>query len=264
MSRPVWPKFNPQDGYIDDKKLAEALGRISVGSPETYGGKFLDQTTVRPHYQSFNMHTPPDITQNTRILAVCGISQKDAAPQGDGWFLSDFFAFYHLFHGLGRTECWMHCLDLKALVTQHRAYLHGSPFKTRKFVMDGEILDNAKNLLKIGLERYREMFDLIVERSKFLFPAPLEDQGRPFYKGKDYLVAAFYLAKLKKPAIIEKLDHLVECVHQDFEYEKAFYKEMLEVKSKRQKLYRAYGIVLGAVSPSKRQSRGKSLGQSGY
>ncbi|KAL8903134.1 MAG: hypothetical protein Q9207_004121 [Kuettlingeria erythrocarpa] len=647
MSRPVSPKFNLEDGYVDEKALATALGRISVGSPEeAYGAQFLDQTTVRPQYQSFNMHTPPDITPNTRIIAVCGVPTKDAAPHNDGWFISDFFAFYHLFHGLGESDCWIHCLDLEDLISKHRVYLHGNPFKRRKVVLDQKILDNATNLMRvsttgdlswkfeetlratcaaatkagdesvlvlmfgqgdqrnggvllgskffkqqqfakafagldvpitivgtacysggwscnktcdkkssmqvkktsmmatgptktshswnftasstgracgsnfasafveamtrleddtqlvdtegergieeteeqeetyaefcktvyeallkdidrrgfehaftfsaeddawsmcwrertgiplgayqarwdrlaeyeadpylhsgdpfyrdtyvtkaqeqdygrlkaadwgqnlyhgqmgatgsapggsksvlgkrktsglyggsvqalinqvlclgeqylqsyrgfdntgndgalhnrinmiqqgeetdqeeveqclrqiqyrmdqmstaddylrlmdlpvplgkachefdtrgiddrIGVARYDEMFRLILDR-KILFPRPLEDQGRPFYKGVDYLVAAFYIANLKKSAVTEKLDHLVQCVSQEFEYKKAIYKEVPEVKSKRQKLYRAYGIALGAISPTKRQSRGKSLGSSAY
>ncbi|KAI4190613.1 MAG: hypothetical protein LQ346_004890 [Caloplaca aetnensis] len=645
MSRPVLPRFNPQDGYVDDKALATALGRISVGSPETSGGQFLDRTTVRPQYQSFNMHTPPDITPNTRIIAVCGVPPKDAAPQEDGWFISDFFAFYHLFRGLGKSDCWIHCLDLEGLISKHSVYLHGNPFKRRKVVLDQKILEGATNLIrvsaagglslkfeqtlrttcadaakagdesvlvlmfghgddrnggvllgskyfkqqqfaktfvglnvpitivstacysggwscnktydkrsqtqfnkttmmaagpketsrswnfsastgracgsmfttafveamtrldtdtqlvdtegergieeteeqeetyaefcktmyetllkdvdrrgfehtfifsaeddawgmcwrertgiplgayqarwerlaeyeadpylhpgdpfnrdphvtkeqeqdygrlraadrgqnfyhghigatggapggsksvlgkrktsgmyggsvqalinqvlclgqqylesyrgfdntgndgalhnrinmiqqgeetdqeeiekclrkiqyrmnqmstaddylrlmdvpmpfgkachefdtrnihkKIGSDRYDELFRLIVDR-KILFPRPLEDQGHSFSKGIHYLMAAFYIAKLKRSTVIEKLDHLVQCVRQDFEYEKAIYKELPEVKSKRQKLYRAYGIALGAISPTKRQSRGKSLGSSAY
>ena len=119
--------------------------------------------------QEFSSRSPPDIQPNTRIVAVCGVTdfrlkgndepssdeddgtqppvgarpvsstpktgtaamaskamnffsakkrkerkeekkaQKEAAapegyasPREDGWFFSDFFLFYHLFHGLGK------------------------------------------------------------------------------------------------------------------------------------------------------------------
>ncbi len=123
---------------------------------------------------------------------------------------------------------------------------------------------DTRNIDKtIGVDRYRGFFDLITDR-EILFPRPLQDQGYTFYKGVHYLIAAFCTANLTKSAVTEKLDHLVQCVSQGFEYEKAIYKDVPEVKSKRQKLYRAYGIALGAISSTKRQSRGKSLGSSAY
>ncbi len=41
---------------------------------------------------------PPDIQPNTRIIAVCGVSDATGrgAPSKDGWFFSDFFLFHHL------------------------------------------------------------------------------------------------------------------------------------------------------------------------
>ncbi|KAI4090307.1 MAG: hypothetical protein LQ344_004855 [Seirophora lacunosa] len=131
--------------------LAAALGKMKIGQPSTYGGKFLEKTVARPQYEKFNTHTPPDITTKTRILAVCGIQPKNASPNEDGWFLSDFFAFYHLFRGLTSNQCWMHCLDLEELVTTHGAYFHGSPFKTRKVVLDHATLNAAENLVKVSV-----------------------------------------------------------------------------------------------------------------
>ncbi|KAL9013486.1 MAG: hypothetical protein Q9173_001820 [Seirophora scorigena] len=151
MSRPVFPKFPTGEDPNDPGMLAAALGKMKIGQPSTYGGKFLEKTVARPQYENFNTHTPPDITSKTRILGVCGVQPKNAAPNEDGWFLSDFFAFYHLFRGLTPNQCWMHCLDLGELVTAHGAYLHGNPFKTRKVVLDHGILNAAENLVKVSV-----------------------------------------------------------------------------------------------------------------
>lgn len=109
--------------------------------------------------QAFSTRTPPDIQPNSRIIAICGVTdyigeieelssssedeipssstntrrrtglgnlisktamflpigknkkgkepvqkQGCASPLDDGWFFSDLFMFYHLFHGLGRWK----------------------------------------------------------------------------------------------------------------------------------------------------------------
>ena len=67
------------------------------------------------------------------------------APQGeDGWFLSDFFAFWHIFQGITDYQTWYHCLDLDELVATHQRYLHGNPHGQRKVVLDANILTQAK------------------------------------------------------------------------------------------------------------------------
>lgn len=48
----------------------------------------------------FTTHTVPDVTVNTRVVAVVGIQQEWAAPEVDGWFLSDFFAFWNVLKGM--------------------------------------------------------------------------------------------------------------------------------------------------------------------
>ena len=67
------------------------------------------------------------------------------APEGlDGWFLSDFFAFWHIFQGITDCQTWYHCLDLDDLIARHQRYLHGNPYKQRKVVLDANILAQAK------------------------------------------------------------------------------------------------------------------------
>jgi hypothetical protein len=54
----------------------------------------------------FSLRCPPDIQPNTRIVVVCGVNNYEdtASPSNDGWFLSDFYPFYHLFSGLGESN----------------------------------------------------------------------------------------------------------------------------------------------------------------
>ncbi|KAL8936160.1 MAG: hypothetical protein Q9216_005079, partial [Gyalolechia sp. 2 TL-2023] len=143
-------KFSETVGFNDERALSNALGKMKIGDPASHGGIFHDDTDVAKQYESFNIHTPPDTTPNTHIVAVCGVGQEDAGPGDDGWFLSDFFAFYHLLDGATAHQHWIHCLDLEKLVNKHHQYLHGNPFKTRKIVLDQGILDRATNLTRIS------------------------------------------------------------------------------------------------------------------
>ena len=128
---------------MDPRALDKTLKGLNFQSPATFGGAYKDISRKGDLIQEFNVHTPPDIPFNTRILAVCGIHQNDASPQKDGWFLSDFFAFWHIFNGTTRNQQWIHCLDLESLVQKHTRYLHGNPYKKRKVVLDKEILTAA-------------------------------------------------------------------------------------------------------------------------
>ncbi|KAL8710042.1 MAG: hypothetical protein Q9220_005313 [cf. Caloplaca sp. 1 TL-2023] len=53
-------------------------------------------------------------------------------------------AFWHIFNGFTKHQTWFHCLDLDALVKAHGRYLHGSPYKQRKVVLDGQILQKTR------------------------------------------------------------------------------------------------------------------------
>ena len=95
-------------------------------------------------YDQFNTHTPPDITSKTRIIGVLGVFD-DVGPAGDeGWFVSDYFAFWNLFQGFTENQTWYHCLDLDDLVRKHGRYLHGNPSKQRRVVLDAAILAKSK------------------------------------------------------------------------------------------------------------------------
>ena len=47
----------------------------------------------------FLTHCPPDLPLRSRILALLAITDIDsmASPSEDGWFVSDFYLFHHLF-----------------------------------------------------------------------------------------------------------------------------------------------------------------------
>ena len=164
MSSSSQYKFNDAEDPNDAGALRKALSLLKVGLPETFGGKlnhnasyFIESTDAEimigrlrnednkaREYNQFSLHTPPDITQRTRIIAVLGVT-KDPAPSGkDGWFVSDFFAFWNIFQGMTEKQTWYHCLDIDSLVAKHTRYLHGNPYKQRKVVLDEKILAESK------------------------------------------------------------------------------------------------------------------------
>ena len=64
----------------------------------------------------FAARCPPDVQKNTRIVAVCAVSDfADAAPQQDGWFFSDFFLFYQMLGS--RSACKFNVSSLLFLLS---------------------------------------------------------------------------------------------------------------------------------------------------
>ena len=107
-------------------------------------GRLRNVDNKSREYGQFTLHTPPDITERTRVIAVLGVTE-DPAPTGkDGWFVSDFFAFWNIFQGMTENQTWYHCLDLDSLVAEHSRYLHGNPYLQRKVVLDEKILAESK------------------------------------------------------------------------------------------------------------------------
>lgn len=138
-------KFSPEgNDQTDPRALAAALSKITIGKPHTFGGQFHDQNKGGKMFESFNTHTPPDIKRTTRIVGVLGVHPKNVAARKDEWFLSDFFAFWHLFEGMTNSQTWYHCLDLPELIKANHRYLHGNPYKNRKVVLDAKLLYKAQ------------------------------------------------------------------------------------------------------------------------
>ncbi|KAL8716210.1 MAG: hypothetical protein Q9220_000115 [cf. Caloplaca sp. 1 TL-2023] len=114
---------------------------------------------------------------------------------------------------------------------------------------------------EVGEEKYRTILAAIYRRP-VLFPKPVEDQGRPFNKGKRYLIAAIHFANLDTSLIESKLDTLAQSLQQEVEFYRALIKDVPEAKVKRQRLFRLFGFHLENISPRKRQSPERSLGDS--
>lgn len=151
-----WRKFRyPLSDSLTDasinkrEELDHMLARLNLAGqemrPSTFGGLFNSPTNEPLTYERLATHVPPDVPKNTRILAFLGIGQDTALPDTDGWFLSDFFAFYHLFQGLTPHQTWLHALDLESLLESCKRYLHGSPYGKRKVVLDAKILQKIKD-----------------------------------------------------------------------------------------------------------------------
>ena len=179
MAGPSQYKFNNAEDPNDVGYLPKAISAMKIGQPGSFGGEYISEAKCLPfrdsliwstyfgvmtgqfynagnkiqQYEQFNTRTPPDITRKTRVIAVLGI-YENAAPDVDGWFVSDFFAFWNIFQGITDNQSWSHCLDLDALVAKHERYLHGNPYGPRKVVLDSDILAKA-NLSRHSPQRFK-------------------------------------------------------------------------------------------------------------
>lgn len=131
----------------------------------------------------FVVRTVPDITKNTRIIAVCGCVDTDveiqdsepgadsespgatrqtgqADPEYDGWFLSDFYAFKNILKDSGDAQKWITAENPVTLVQKYGTYLHGSPYYERKVVLSKELLRMglAKDLVPSSRTKLKETF----------------------------------------------------------------------------------------------------------
>ncbi|KAI9763102.1 MAG: hypothetical protein M1840_000914 [Geoglossum simile] len=91
----------------------------------------------------FAARCPPDVIPRTRIVAVCGITNIDdrASPTEDGWFLSDFWMFNHLFRNAPvANQIWLTCCNPRLLVEQYGRYAHGNPCQERRIVLEEQLL----------------------------------------------------------------------------------------------------------------------------
>ncbi|KAI9861256.1 MAG: hypothetical protein M1813_005429 [Trichoglossum hirsutum] len=95
--------------------------------------------------KEFRSYCPPDVQPSSRIIAVCGINDfgDAASPAKDGWFISDFYLFHHLFRGLGANQIWLTCLSPGGLVEKYREYAHGNRLGERRIVLDRMMLSGV-------------------------------------------------------------------------------------------------------------------------
>jgi hypothetical protein len=86
--------------WISEQPSQSASRKISTTiNPANIRGFARDPShTDGLMHGEFAAKCPPDVQPNTRIIAVCGISDIKgyASPVQDGWFLSDFYLFHYL------------------------------------------------------------------------------------------------------------------------------------------------------------------------
>ena len=92
---------------------------------------------------------------------------------------------------------------------------------------------------------YGEPYTAVWQRRSSLFPKPVDDeQGRPFYKGLQYLAAAFEVAQMPTEVVIQKLDALIAVLDPILESCKEFLLKDPGFISKRRRAYAAFGVTL--------------------
>ncbi|KAJ4324130.1 hypothetical protein N0V94_001486 [Neodidymelliopsis sp. IMI 364377] len=95
-----------------------------------------------PSGQSFISMTVPDVRPNTRIVSLCATPLDLANPEHDGWFYSDWFLLNYLYKGLGTNQVWMALCSAQQLVNEYTEYIHGSPFGTRRVILNQRMINN--------------------------------------------------------------------------------------------------------------------------
>jgi len=168
-------------GYMSFNEVRTAVARSNNDSKDT--SPWVSPTRG---FQTLNCDTryPPDVTQQTHIVAVCGVSDIEMSPEGvnvslqegrgspkqDGWMFSDFYLWLHLLSGLSKSEKWLTCEDPKHLLDRYiqgdkfngmasgqsltyktrtqyswaHGYLHGDPFEQRRVVLDHGNVDSIR------------------------------------------------------------------------------------------------------------------------
>jgi hypothetical protein len=109
---------------------------------------------------------PPDVSPRTRIVAVCGITDIDgtASPVIDGWFLSDFWMFNHLFRSAPvANQIWLTSCSPKQLVERYGRYAHGNPFQERRVVLEERLLEAIRGAGTLRVVEPRTLLERFVK-----------------------------------------------------------------------------------------------------
>ena len=177
-SESVWSEHSSSSSACSEKAdnwSLEEQWRTHKGSQEDYPemlGCVIKNPSLRG--KKFVSFCPPDVSPDTRIVAVCGVSAREGkdSPVLDGWMLSDMFAFMQLFDGETKNQTWMlsaDCTPVK-LMEKYAAkfppgYLHGDPNRVRKVVLDpGMITSGALPVVTPVAEQ--DMHDEFLETVK--------------------------------------------------------------------------------------------------
>ncbi|KAL2757910.1 hypothetical protein ACRALDRAFT_2025598 [Sodiomyces alcalophilus JCM 7366] len=99
---------------------------------------------------------PPVVEENSIIVAAASPDITTGTPDGDGRFLSDFYAFNYLLRGLGSSQTWLTAVDPRKLLDNYGPFYHGNPFRDRKEVLSHDLL-NKGELTRPTLVRHNHM-----------------------------------------------------------------------------------------------------------
>ncbi|KAK0717676.1 hypothetical protein B0T26DRAFT_802744 [Lasiosphaeria miniovina] len=109
------------------------------------------------HPKTFVTHTLPAIHENTVIVAATHPTVQTGDQTKDGWFLSDFYAFNCLLKGSVADQTWLTAAKPARLVEKYGDFLHGSPDRDRKVVLNHDLLDSE--ITPVTLVEPAEMID---------------------------------------------------------------------------------------------------------
>ena len=151
------------------REVVEALPQlINIEAPLGSGGIIKDPALTGTSFLSRT--AIPDVQPNTRIIAVCGITDwhdpekpdnvGDASPKESGWFLSDFYYLHHMFQPISSDQVWLTCLDPEYIVRKYVQYIHGDPanLADRRVVLDESKLTELHDVRVVEPDDLAERF----------------------------------------------------------------------------------------------------------
>ncbi|CZT44850.1 uncharacterized protein RSE6_05094 [Rhynchosporium secalis] len=128
----------------DIRRTTEALGRMSVQDPRSYGGNYSPKVTTSSFPNLLRISHQTLIQILLLWLSVASLKLRLLPVEMGGcsatsWPFGTFLAARPL---IRHDE--LHCLDIENLLGEYDRYVHGTPYKTRKIVLDAKIHDHMK------------------------------------------------------------------------------------------------------------------------
>ena len=151
------------------REVVEALPQtINIEAPEGSGAIIKDPALTGTSFLSRT--AIPDVQPNTKIIAVCGITDwhepgnpdniGDASPQESGWFFSDFYYLHHMFQPMSSDQVWLTCVDPEDAIRKYGQYIHGDPASPadRRVVLDESKLSELHDVRVVPPNDLAERF----------------------------------------------------------------------------------------------------------
>ncbi|ODM22767.1 hypothetical protein SI65_00356 [Aspergillus cristatus] len=142
--------FRDSDGITN--KAHEICASIA-----SFQEKSMQEIPILP---TRDTRSPPDVTPQTRVLAILGLHEDklestNASPSiGDGWMVSDFYLWMHVLNGMGKSQEWSTSLRPKYLVDKQnydrlKKILASDPHpkRERKRFVDGFVDDSHPDVV---------------------------------------------------------------------------------------------------------------------